>query len=217
MQTLHRGRKARFALLTGVLSLVTAAAFVTPAAAAPAIGPVPATTNGVTLTASPTTGLSDGSAVTFTVNTTGATKLVGNLTAHLCLDGFTSYSTGTFGYSGSSATRCIYDSGTPGPPGIVSGSLTGADYEKTFGPFAGTESTSGSLTFHVGTGSVLWGNATGEGPLTLTADSTHPVDLVLEVNLAGDSTPTTYFIQPLSVRGSAQPARSAGRSGRNCG
>jgi len=193
---LNRSRKARLALLTGGLSLVTAAAFVAPAAAIAPIGPVPAPANAVTLSASPTTGLTDGSIVTFSVNTTGSTKLIGNLTAHLCQDGFTSYSSGTFGYSGASATRCVYS------PGIVSGGLTGADYEKTFGPFAGTEATSGSLTFNVGTGSLVWGNVTGQGPLSLTADSTHAVDLVLEVNLAGDAnTATTYFIQPLTFAG----------------
>ncbi len=54
------------------------------------------------------------------------------------------------------------------------------------------------MTFHVGTGSVTWGNVTGSGPNTLDADPADPVDLVVQVNLAGDDTPVTYFVQPIS-------------------
>jgi hypothetical protein len=185
-------RNLRIAVLAGLLSLVPLAAFVGPAAADPPIGPAPPTSNTVTLTASPVTGLDAGQAVTFTVTTSGTARLVGNLTAHLCKHALTGYGTSNFGYSGSQADRCIYSSG------IVSGGLKSADYEKTFGPYSGGESTSGPLTLHAGTGTVTWGNASGYGPFTLTANSNNPVDLVIQVNLSGDDTPTTYFIQPLN-------------------
>ena len=144
----------------------------------------------MTLTASPVDSLTDGAAITYTVNTSGSTKLIGSLTAHICIHGLTSYTVANFGYSGAQAVRCVYDSGTPGPPGIVTGSLNGGDYE-TASTYSGTESTSGPLTFHAGTGSVLWGNATGQGPLTIKCDSSHPCDMVLQVGLTGDSVPST--------------------------
>ena len=181
-----------------MLSLVPLAAFVAPAAADPPIGPEPPTTNTVTLTASPVVGLEAGQAVTFSVTTSGTARLVGNLTAHLCKHGLSGYGPSSFGYSGSGASRCVYDDHVAGPPGIVSGGLTGGDYEATFGPYSGSESTSGPLTFHAGTGTVTWGNATGYGPFSITANAANPVDLVIEVNLSGDDTPTTYFIQPLN-------------------
>ena len=192
------GRRVRRALVAAVLGIVSAGALVTAAGASPPIGPSPATTNGVSLVASPVDGLVDGQNITYTVNTTGATKLVGSLSAHLCQHGLSGYGTGNFGYSGGTATRCVYQSG------IVSGGLGTGDYEKIAGPFGGTESTSGALTFKAGTGSVTWGNVTGGGPFTVQADATHQVDLVVEVNLAGDSVPRTYFVQPLTFAG--QPA-----------
>ncbi len=189
--------KLRIAILTGVLSLVRYAALVAPAAADAPIGPSPATTNTVTLTASPVVNLDAGQAVTFTVTTSGTARLVGNLTAHLCKHGLSGYGTSTFGYSGSGGIRCVYDDHAAGPPGITSGGLQGADYEETFGPYSGGESTSGPLTFHAGTGTVTWGNDSGYGPETITANSANPVDLVVQVNLSGDDTATTYFVQPL--------------------
>jgi hypothetical protein len=189
-------KKLRVVVLAGILSLVPMAAFVAPASADPPIGPEPPTTNAVTLTATPVVGLEAGQTVTFTVTTSGTTKLVGNLSAHLCKPGLSGYGTTSFGYSGANANRCVYDDKTAGPPGIVSGGLTGGDYEKTFGPYS-SASTSGPLTFKAGTGSVTWGNATGHGPFTLTANSANPVDLVIQVNLTGDETSTTYFRQPL--------------------
>ena len=189
--SLRRAHGKRRALLAGVLIVAGAVMYLNPAAAAPPIGPTPATSHSVTLSASPVIGLTNGSAITFSVHTAGGTTLVGNITAHLCQHGFTTYGTTNFGYSDSSASRCIYQ------PGIVSGGITGADYEKVYGPFSGSETTSGSLTFHTGTGSVTWGNVTGYGPFTTQANTTHQIDLVIQVNLAGDATPVTYFIQPL--------------------
>lgn len=194
-QSLRRAQHAQRALLAGVLAgmlaLAGAAMYLNPAAAAPPIGPTPATSHAVTLSASPVIGLANGTAITFSVHTSGGTTLVGNITAHLCQHGFTSYGTTNFGYSGSPASRCIYQ------PGIVSGGITGADYDKVYGPFSGGETTSGSLKFHTGTGSVTWGNVSGYGPFSTQADTTHEIDLVIQVNLAGDATPVTYFIQPL--------------------
>ncbi len=93
------------------------------------------TTNPVTLVTSQSEGLLSGQAVTLTVNTSGGTTLVGNLTVHLCRHGLTNYGSTNFGYSGLSATRCVYGQG------VVSGGIPGADYEQTFGPYAGSENT----------------------------------------------------------------------------
>ena len=193
----HR-RKIGAALTAAVLSLAGASAWAGTAGAD--VNPVPATTNPVTLSASPTDGLVNGQAVTFTVNTSGSTKLQGALTAHLCIHGLTGYGTSNFGYSGNTAVRCVYSTG------IVAGTgLTGSDYEQNYPAYDGTQSTSGPLTFHVGTGTVTWGNSTGQGPNTLTADVNDPADLVIQVNLTGDSVPTTYFVQPLTFAGQPDP------------
>jgi hypothetical protein len=184
----YASRSVIFAVVVGVV----AASFAYTASADPPIGPSPPTTNTVTFTAPNVTDLETGQTISFTVNTSGTAHLIGNLSAHLCLHGLSGYGSSTFGYSGSGAVRCVYQQG------IVSGGLAnGADYEKTFGPYSGGESTSGSLSWKLGTGSVTWGNATGYGPVTLQDDSNHPVDLVVQVNLVGDDTPTTYFVQPL--------------------
>jgi hypothetical protein len=190
----RRGR-LYLALAAGVATVVAGIAFVAPASGDPVIGPVPTPQGTVTLNVSPVTGLVDGQAVTFSVHTSGGTALVGHISAHLCQTGFTSYGSSNFGYSDSTATRCVYSSG------ITTGGLNGADYEKIYPPYAGSEIDSGPLTFNVGTGSVTWGNALGFGPFTLQADAGNKVDLVIQVNLNGDSVPVTYFIQPLTFAG----------------
>jgi hypothetical protein len=201
-QSLRRRRTGR-ALLVGAVALASTVALVAPADAVAPIGPTPATQHSVTLTATPVVGLTNGQAVTFTVHTAGGTTLVGNITAHICIHGSTTYGPSNFGYSDSSASRCVYQ------PGIVSGGLTGADYEKVYPPYAGSETTSGPLTFKAGTGTVTWGNALGFGPFTLTASATSEADLVIQVNLSGDDTPTTYFIQPLTFASATPGAPTA--------
>jgi hypothetical protein len=207
------------ALLVAALGLVPLALLGSPAGASAPVGPDPATTNPVTLTFhTPTTGLVNGSLVTYTVATTSPTKLISTLKTHICntgvpLTGAGSFSAGAFGYSGAT-TKCVYDdgSGVGSPPGLTSGGLTGSDYETSY-TYSGSETTSDNppsppnpsgvtnLGFHVGTGSVTWGNTTGHAG-ALTCDSTHPCDLVLEVNLTGDSSATTtYFKQTLTFAG----------------
>ena len=192
-------RTDRITRLPGALAALAAVAAValqvTAVSAAPPSGPQPPTTHPVTFTASPVVDLGNGSAVTFTVKTKSGTTLVGDLTAHLCEHGETGYGTSTFGYSGSTGDRCVYEAG------IFAGGLTGADYEKTYGPYSGSGTTSGTLTFHAGKGTVRWGNVSGFGPFALTCNGTHPCDLVVEVNLAGDGVARTYFVQPLSFQG----------------
>ena len=210
MDSVRRGRKIRSVFLTGVLALASALVLTAPASASPPVGPTPTPTNGVTLVTSQSDGLLTGQAINLTVNTSGGTTLVGGLNVHLCRPGFANYGSTNFGYSGLNGTRCVYENG------IVSGGLPGADYEQAYGPYAGSETTSGSLSFHVGTGTVTWGNVTGSGPFTLQADPTHPVDLVVQVNLAGDDIPTTYFVQPLtfaSVPGAPTAVSAAAGNG----
>ena len=208
--SLHRGRKVRRALLTAVVSVVMAAALVSPAAAAPPIGPVPTTTNNVTLTTSAVTGLSDGSAVTFTVNTAGATKLVGSLTAHLCIVGSTV------------VHQCdIRLQRRVGEPVRLQrqhrlGWADRPDYEDIYGPYRGDgvhfrfarRSTSA-------TGSLVWATSPVR-PFTLTADSTHSVDLVIEVTWRATA-PRDVLHPTVDVRRSVGSARPADGHGRDAG
>ena len=196
---LNRKRRVRATLLIAVLSLATAALLATPAAAD---APIYQNPGNVTISASATTGLVNGQVITYSVNTTGANKLIGSVTAHLCLDGSSSYNTTTFGYD-SGGNRCVYQPGITAQTGFA-----GADFEKTAGPYSGSETTTGSLTFKVGTGNLTWGNNAGEGPFNATADATHKLDLVVQVNLVGGSVSQTYIIQPLTFAG--QPGAPTG-------
>jgi hypothetical protein len=195
----RRGRRFG-ALVAGVAIVASGIAFVAPASGDSAIGPNPATSDPVSFTASPVTGLGDGQQVTFSVQTSGTTTLIGTITAHLCQPGLTNYGLSNFGYSDETASRCVYADNIVPPSG-----LNGADYEKVYPAYSGGETDSGPLTFKVGTGSVTWGNATGWGPFTLQADGTHSVDLVVQVNLNHDDVPTTYFVQPLSFAAPGSP------------
>src|ERR1700688_3094034 len=105
----HPGAVAALAAIAAV-----AVQFAPVGAAAPT-GPSPATTNAVTLSAAPVDNLADGAVITYTVNTAGSTKLIGALTAHICVHGLSGYTSGSFGYSGAQAVRCVYNSGSPGP------------------------------------------------------------------------------------------------------
>ncbi|HEY3670844.1 MAG TPA: hypothetical protein VGN51_07915 [Acidimicrobiia bacterium] len=192
--TYLRRHAGLFAVLAAILAV--ALSFDVVDAASPS-GPVPATTNTVTLSASPVTGLTDGQTITYSVTTSGSTTLTGAVTAHLCKHGLTGYSTSNFGYSGSQGVRCVYQAG------IVSGGLTDADYEAAQNFFQAA--TTGALTFKAGTGSLVWGSVTGQGPLSIQCDSSNPCDLVVQVNLTGDSVATTYFIQPLEYGGGGGP------------
>jgi hypothetical protein len=166
-------------------------------AADPATGPVPVTANPVTFTASPVTDLTAGSDVVWNITTSGSTKLVGFTTAHLCVHGKTSYSSQSFGFNGPQGVNCVLSSG------IFDGGISGADYEATTGPYSGSESTlSEPQHFKVGTGSVSWVNSTNDGPTTVACDTDDRCDLVVQVNLSGDSKASqTYFIQPLTFAG----------------
>lgn len=191
---LRRGR-LRAALLLAATSLASAALLAAPAHAGTPSYQDP---GNVTITASPTDGLTNGTTINYTVNTTGGAKLQGPITTHLCkhITPVPTYSATTFGYSGSTANRCIYSAGITSQTGFA-----GADLEKVTSPFAGTETTSGPQTFVAGTGSITWGNVTGSGPFTAAADSSNPLDLVIQVNLTGGSVPVTYIVLPLSYAG----------------
>ena len=192
--TFLRRHAGLFAALAAILAVALSFDVVD---AASSTGPVPATTNTVTLTAAPVTGLTDGQTITYSVATSGSTTLTGAVTAHLCKHGLTGYTTSNFGYSGSQGVRCVYQAG------IVSGGLTSADYEATQNFFQATST--GALAFKAGTGSLVWGSVTGQGPLSIQCDSSNPCDLVVQVNLTGDSVATTYFIQPLEYGGGGGP------------
>ena len=156
-----------------------------------ATGPTPAAN--ATIDVTPISGLTDGQAVNVTVNTSGGTALFG-VTIHLCKPNLTAYGTSNFGYSGSSGTRCGYRGN------VIPGGVPGSAYA-FFQQFGGTETTSGALPFHVGTGSVTWDDSGGFGPTTVTCDNASPCDLVVKVDLTGASA-TTFFVQQVTFGGS---------------
>lgn len=190
------GRKA-LAALAIVLGLGTTAGLAAPAGAVAGIGPVPVPANSTSITySSPVTGLVAGNSVGFTVNTSSPATL-NKVHAKICATGYSTYSTTTFGYSGSSGTRCVYGAG------VTSGSLSGIQTGYQLGPIPfSSVTTSGAQSFAVGTGTVSWTNANGNNGGPLTCDATHNCDLVVNVGLTGDTSATdTWFIQPLTFAG----------------
>jgi len=166
-QVLRSSRRAAGALAAVAISFAALATLAGSASALPSIGPTPTPSGTVTLNASPVTGLANGQTVTLTVGTGSGTTLIGYVSVHVCQDGFTSYGSTTFGFDGAAASRCVYQNR------IVSGTLTGSDFEAISGPYAGTETTSLPIAFQVGAGTISWATDDGYGPFTLTADPTH--------------------------------------------
>jgi hypothetical protein len=191
---LHRNRRrALGALLAAVLSIGVFATLIGPAAADPS---VPASDAQITFTN--TTNLHNTDLVTYQVTTSGTQHLFA-VTAHICDNGATQYTAANFGYVGASQTRCV----DGGAGQIVSGALTGGDYEKS-NSFGGTENDSGIISFKAGTGDVTWVNDTGHGPTSLTCDSTHPCKLVVKADLTGSPTPV-FFTQQLTYAAPSNP------------
>ena len=192
----RRGRKALAAVAIAV-GLGTTLGLAGPAGALSVIGPTPTPANATTITYStPVEGLVAGQGVGFTVNTTSPNTL-NKVHAKICATGYSTYSSTTFGYSGSSGTRCVYGAG------VTSGSLSSIQAGYQLGPIPySSVTTSGAQSFAVGTGTVSWTNANGNSGGPLTCDSTHNCDLVVDVGLTGDSAATdTWFIQPLTFAG----------------
>ena len=159
-----------------------------------ALSPTP--TGPVTMSFStPTSGLTSGSVVTYSVGSTGGAVLNGAITAHICATGANISNSFNFGYQG---TFCVKQAG------ISSGGLTGGDYA-TSSSFSGV-TTSGDLTFHAGTGTVTWLDDLF-GLHTLTCDGDHPCDLVVQVNY-NVAPNVSYFTQPLTFAGGSTTTTS---------
>jgi hypothetical protein len=193
----RRHRRGPIALLVAVtVSMATVALL---ASAGVALAPNPpdqAAPVSVTFT-TPLTGLTDGSTVGFHVDTTSGT-LNGSTTSRICIPDAANpvNDSAQFGFNGE---RCVK------PGGVTPGTgLTGADYSKSQGIFAGV-TTSGALTHKVGTGTVSWVNDGGI-PLSLTCNAANPCDLVIEVNIS-TAPGTVYFTQPVTF---AAPATNPG-------
>jgi len=137
-----------------------------------------------------TTGLTDGSTVTFHVDTTGGTTLNGAITSRICSSGPLIANSADFGFV--NGTRCVK------PGGIFEGALAGADYTKNQGTFAGA-TTSDSRSHLVGTGTVAWQNDSLDVG-SLTCDASTSCDLVVSVNI-NVSPSVVFFTQPLTFAG----------------
>ena len=193
-------RRGRFSGVVAALAAILAVAVHVTWAPAAVIGPTPAA-NATINVSSATSGLSTGAEVHFTVNTT-STVTLNKVEAKICRPGFATYTTTTFGYSGSSGTRCVYE------PGISSGSL-GGQYRLGPIPFSAV-TTSGDQKIVVGTGTVNWINTSGFGPpAALVCDSANPCDLVINVGLTGDTVTDTFFIQQLTFAGGVTTTTTA--------
>ena len=193
-------RRGRFSGVIAALAAILAVAVHVTWAPAAVIGPTPAA-NATINVSSATSGLTTGAEVHFTVNTT-STVTLNKVEAKICRPGFATYTTTTFGYSGSSGTRCVYE------PGISSGSL-GGQYRLGPIPFSAV-TTSGDQKIVVGTGTVNWINTSGFGPPAgLVCDSANPCDLVINVGLTGDTVTDTFFIQQLTFAGGVTTTTTA--------
>ena len=170
MRLIRPPRRPALATLLAIAPAPVGAGLLVRGAARALSGPLPS--GPVTMSVStPTSGLTDGSAVTFSVSSTGAAVLSGGVTAHICATGQNISNSFNFGYQGS---LCVKQAG------ITSGVLTGGDYATTMN-FSGV-TTSGDLTFHAGTGTVSWIDDLS-GFNTLICDSSNPCDLVVQVRL----------------------------------
>ena len=196
MRLIRPPRRPALATLLAIALVLVGAGLLVRGAARALSGPLPS--GPVTMSVStPTSGLTDGSAVTFSVSSTGAAVLSGGVTAHICATGQNISNSFNFGYQGS---LCVKQAG------ITSGALTGGDYATTMN-FSGV-TTSGDLTFHAGTGTVSWIDDLS-GFNTLICDSSNPCDLVVQVNynLAPN---VSYFTQQLTFAGGATTTTTPG-------
>src|SRR3977135_1113136 len=142
-------------VIAALAAILAVAIHVTWAPAVAVIGPTPATPNAAISVAGPTDNLTAGDSIHFTVTTSGAVTL-NKVHAKICVHGFTSYSTTSFGYANAGGTRCVFAAN------ITSGALTAieAGYQLGPVPFASV-TTSGDMVFHAGTGTVSWVNSNG--------------------------------------------------------
>lgn len=214
-----RGSRRALAALAAVVSLGTLAVAATPAAAGPPlVGPTPVPTNATSITfLTPHDGLVNGQSINFHVDTTSPATL-NKVHAKICATGFTSYGTTTFGYANAGGTRCVYQPGitagglpTSGPSAVPPTPLSAFQLGPV--PYSAV-TTSGTVSFTAGTGSVAWTNSNGNagnGGNPLLCDKTHNCDLVVDVGLTGDSVTDTFFIQPLTYAGTpAAPVPTIG-------
>jgi hypothetical protein len=138
------------------------------------------------VTATPTTGLHDGSTVSVHAEVGGG-ALIYNIAAHVCVPDVEVTNTFNFGFQGPLCARLPIGSGQQEVTVAVPGSTT-AD-----------------LSIKVGTGTVVWPDEL-DNVHTITCDADHACNLVIELEVTG--TPVFKNIA-LTFGGSAPPASSA--------
>jgi hypothetical protein len=188
------------ALLVAVVASALAAAMMLPAGAV--VGPFPAGPATVNVS-TPTSGLVNGSVVTYTAGTTGTATLSGAQVGHICATppGGPIDNSTDFGYQG---VYCVKQAG------ITSGNLGLGDYsvQQTF---SGVTTTT-PQNFHAGVGTVTWIDDLF-GLHTLTCGPGNPCDLVIQVNY-NQSPASSYFTQQLTFAGPpAAPSALAATAG----
>lgn len=198
LHPLRRSKRALGVALLAAVGIGVIASAATPAGAVPATE-APATANVQINVLTPTDDLVAGNTVTFNVASSGGVTLSG-VEAKLCANGFSSYDTSTYGFSGTNV-RCARE---------VSLNLGTTTLDRDLGT-AGVQNptyridpqvqapgttTSPDYNFVVGTGVSNWVNAAGN-PGTLTCSPASPCDMVVKVDHTGAGG-TTYYIQPLN-------------------
>jgi hypothetical protein len=170
--------RARGAVVLAIVAIVAAITL----QAVSATAPISSNPSAATFTVAPTSGLGD-ETIIYTVS---APSGLFGLKAHLCEWTTSAYTESTFNIG--TGTKCvngatIYEGGL--------GGMTANDYE-TITPFSGSETTSGALSFKVGTGNVKFTSDSGQlglGGAGLTCDATTSCALVVRADVNGFGTP----------------------------
>jgi hypothetical protein len=158
---------------------------------------VSGTAGPVSVTVTPTSGLTDGQVITIDASMTSGT--LAEIRAHICVPG-----TGDNLFPGD-----IFDFGFQGP--FCTKVAPGAGDFQTFQAFApGT--TSGSLTFKAGIGTASWvdEDPTAGDTHTITCDSAHPCELVVQFQNTAGTGATQYFATQLTYAGATPTTDGSG-------
>src|SRR5262245_13707087 len=140
----------------------------------------------VTVTATPTVGLTDGQALAIHAEAKPGTQIF-SMTAHLCRPNQKTGDT-MFGFLGPACTNVPVGQSDTGAITVLGGD--GA----------------ADLSFKVGTGTTSWMNYNG-APYTITCGEGNPCDLIVRVEVTGA---TEYFRAPLCFGGGCPPEPGSG-------
>ncbi len=196
MRKLSSIRRGRAVALGVALASVAGAAL--PLLAPTAASALTGTTGPVSVTVTPTAGLTNGQSISVTGTGTGGSQLF-QIQTHICAPGAGISNDFDFSFAG---PFCVPDTV---PLGLGDREVTG-----TYGP-----APTGTITFKAGTGTASWTDSNPITPLshTLTCDSSNPCDVVTQFQSTAAGGPF-FFTAPITYAGPATapltPAATAG-------